>query len=255
MDRLGQSGFIDVIDLTPSIQKGVNWDKVAASGVKGVLIQCSRYSSTPELAYDAYAEAASKAGLVVGAYHFAACDSDPVSQAEFFLRRLHSYGLRPGDIPPVMDLEYAKKTMAEKGSKYIVQWGEKFMARVLQEMQKLHLKSLPGWYTYPNFGSSLVPHIEGSELSATGRYWFHLARYRGNKAPEARWYPRDDQRPDLVPKGCPEPILWQYSGNGGYPVPGVPGDCDRNVFIGSSGDWQDFLGLDRPVHQTDYCVK
>jgi GH25 family lysozyme M1 (1,4-beta-N-acetylmuramidase) len=187
--------------------------------------------------------------MAVGAYHFAACDTDPVKQAEFFLRRLHTYGLRPGDIPPVMDLEYAKKTLPEKGRGYVVEWGEKFMARLLQEMQKLHLKQTPGWYTYPNFGASLQPELSTSGLRD---YWFHLARYKGNKAPEARFYPRDDQRPDLVPKGLPGPILWQYSGNGGYPVPGVPGDCDRNVFIGSSGEWQDFLGLDRPVHSTEY---
>lgn len=251
-DRTGQSSFIDVIDLTPSIQKQVDWDKVRDSGVRGVIIQCSRYSGTPELAYDKYAEAAYKAGLAVGGYHFASVGSPPVEQAEFFLRRLKNYGLRPGDIPPIMDLEFAQRTLPEKGAQYVCDWGHKFLTRIQKEMDELHLRQKPGWYTFPFFAASLQPALEGSQLA---RSWFlHLARYAGNKAPEARFYPKDGQTPTMVPKGCPGPILWQYSGNGGYPVQGVAGDCDRNVFLGSQGEWADFLGIDRPPHKTEYPV-
>lgn len=248
-DRLGKSAFIDFIDLCPSIQTNVDWDKVTASGVKGVVIQSSRYSSTPELAYDKYAEAASRAGLAVGAYHFCACDSDPVQQALFFIRRMKNFGLRPGDIPPMMDLEYAKQTQASKGAKYVVDWGVKFMLTLEAEMLKLHLRSKPWWYTFPNFASGLQPHLSQSVLC--GRWGLNLARYRANDAPKAAWYPKDDWRPDLVPKNA-KLVACQYSGKAGYWTPGIQQDTDRNVFFGSQGDWAEFRGLDRPVHQTEY---
>lgn len=245
------SGFIDLIDVTPSIQKNVDFEKVRKAGFRGVYIQCSRYSSTPELGYDAYASAAAKAGLAVGAYHFAACDSDPVEQAEFFVRRMKSagVGLRPGDLPPSMDMEYAKVTQATKGAKYVVDWGVAFMKRMLEEMRHLHLSNVPIWYTYPYFSNGLQPHLGESEL-ANYPLWF--ARYKGTAPGTAAWYPPDDWTPTLVPKGLPRPVLVQYSGNYGLPVPGVAGSCDRNVFFGSSGDFDRFRGLDRPVHQTEH---
>lgn len=251
-DRTGKSAYIDLIDVCPGLQDKyapIIYDKVREAGFKGVIIQCSLYSSTPNLGFDKHAEAASRAGLAVGAYHFAACDSDPIKQAEFFLRRMKNYGLRPGDIPPFMDLEYAKQTLATKGPSYVRHWGNQFMARMLQEMQHLHLKSVPGWYTYPNFGNDLSP-IDG--LLSQSPFW--LARYKANKGPAAAWYPPDDWKVTLVPKGCPEPIMVQYSGNDGLPVPGVLGSCDRNIFRGSSADWAAFLGIDRPAHQTEHGV-
>ncbi len=248
-DRLGKSEFIDVIDLTPSIQKVVDWDKVAASGVKGVIIQSSRYSSTPELAYDKYAEDASKAGLAVGAYHFCACDSDPVEQAKFFVRRMKVYGLRPGDIPPMMDLEFAKETLGKKGPDYVVNWGVRFILTLQAEMKKLHLEKEPMWYSFPNFMASLEPYLSKSMLA---QCQFSLARYRANSAPRAAWYPPDGWRPDLLPKAFTRLVMCQYSGKAGYWVPGIDQDCDRNVFFGSQGDWAEFRGLDRPVHQTEY---
>lgn len=235
-DRTGSSAFIDLIDLTPSIQKNVDWDRVAKAGFKGVFIQSSRYSSTPELAYDKYAEAAKSAGLAVGGYHFAACDSDPIQQAEFFLRRLASHGLNPGDLPPVLDLEYATQTLKSKGRAYVVNWAVMFLVRLERELLARGQRRLPVLYTFPAFGQSLEP-----EIGILSRWPLMLARY----ANSGLFYPPDDWRPDLVPKGLRDPVVVQYSGNTGYPVPGV-GPCDRDVFIGSSGDWQDFLGLDRP---------
>lgn len=247
LDRTGNSAFIDIIDVCPSIQKNVNWKKVADAGIRGVYIQCSRYSSTPELAYESYAEAASKAGLAVGAYHFAACDSSAVEQAEFFLRRMKNFGLNVGDLPPSMDLEYAKKTQAEKGGGYVVQWGVDFMTRLEKEMAHRHMENLPIWYTFPNFAAGLQPSLEVSKLASNWPLW--LARYKANSGPRAAWYPEDDWEPTLVPKGCPKPTLVQYSGNDGYPVSGVAGSCDRNVFFGSSGDFDLFRGIVRPVDE------
>ena len=255
-DRLGKSEYIDVIDLCPSIQKygpkpdgSIDWDAVKASGVAGVIIKASQYSSTPMLGYDKYAEGASNAGLAVGGYHFCACDSDPVEQAKFFLRRLKNFGLRPGDIPPMMDLEYATETLKKKGPQYVVDWGVRFILTCQAEMKKLHLKQEPWWYTFPNFAAQLQPALKNSLLARTK---LNLARYRSNTAPKAAWYPPDGWRPDLVPEGCTELVMCQYSGNHGYWTPGINQDCDRNVFFGSQGDWAEFRGLDRPVHQTEY---
>lgn len=251
-DRLGKSEYIDFIDLTPSIQKHVDWAKVAASGVRGVIIQCSRYSSTPELGYDSYASSASAAGLAVGGYHFCACDSDPVEQAKFFLRRLKNYGLRPGDIPPMMDLEFATGTLAKNGPGYVVRWGEQFMLTLRAEMKRLHLKQVPWWYSFPNFAAQLQPFLSQSTVLCEAP--FNLARYRSNTAPGAAWYPPDGWKPTLVPKGIQNLKACQYSGTAGYWTPGIDQDTDRNVFFGSQGDWAEFRGLDRPAAQEQFPV-
>ena len=36
--------------------------------------------------------------------------------------------------------------------------------------------------------------------------------------------------------------MWQYSGNGGYRVPGIPMDCDRNLFRGNITDLRNLFG-------------
>lgn len=249
-DRLGKSSFIDVIDVTPSIQKRIDWHKVKESGVKGVIIQCSRYSSTPELAYDLYAEGADAAGLAVGGYHFCACDSDPIQQALFFIRRLKAYGLRPGDIPPMMDLEFATSTLKSKGPGYVVRWGEQFLLTIRAEMKKLHLKNLPMWYSFPSFCDSLQPALSASSILMAAP--FNLARYRANEAPRAAWYPPDGWKPGLVPKGVERLVMCQYSGTAGYWTPGIDQDVDRNVFFGSQGDWAEFRGLDRPAANEEF---
>lgn len=249
-DRTGKSGFIDVIDLCTSIQRNVDFERVKEAGFRGVIIKCSQYSSTKFHSFDSYAERASAAGLAVGAYHFCSCDSDPVAQAEFFLKSAGGVGLKPGDIPPMMDLEFASQMLVQKGSEYVVRWGEQFMKRLCKEYDGLGKQ--PFWYTYPNFARQLQPFLGKSELR---QYGLSLARYRANSGPEAAWYPADGSTPDLVPEGLPEPILWQYSGNGGIPVPGIREITDRQVFLGSSGDWDRFRGVNRPVHTTEYTVK
>ncbi len=45
-----------------------------------------------------------------------------------------------------------------------------------------------------------------------------------------------------MPKAYPWDV-WQYSGNGGYRVPGIVGDCDRNLFRGDEAALQKWFGL------------
>lgn len=242
IDRTGKSAFIDVIDLCTSIQTDVDFEKVKEAGFRGVIVKSSQYSSTKFHGFDSYVTKARAAGLAVGAYHFCSCDSDPVAQAEFFLRASDGVGLKPGDIPHMMDLEYASQTLSQKGPAYVVDWGVVFMGRLAKEYHGL--SKMPFWYTFPNFAAQLQPWLSKSELSA---YSLNLARYRANNGPEAAWYPPDDWRPDLVPAGCPKPFMAQYSGNGGIPVPGIRQITDRNVFFGSLGDWDKFRGIIRPA--------
>lgn len=243
-DRLGKSDFIDLIDLC-SIQGDVDFSAVAQAGVKGVYIKSSQYSTTWDHRYGLYVAQAKAAGLAVGAYHFAFCGSDPIAQARFFLKASQGddnepMGRKPGELPPMLDLEFAKGIP----SKDLVAWGEAFMFELEQNMpSEREVKAI--WYTFPHFAKSqLQPELQNSKLAQRP---LCLARYKDDMNGKLiGWYPEDNSTPDLVPAGC-TPVLWQYSGNNGYRVPGIQSDCDRQVFLGSSADWDRFRGIERPV--------
>jgi len=67
-------------------------------------------------------------------------------------------------------------------------------------------------------------------------YPLWLAQYRSVTSP---WAPSSEAD---MPRGYPWKVL-QYSGDHGFRVPGIPVDCDRNLFKGSEEDLRDWFGL------------
>ena len=64
-----------------------------------------------------------------------------------------------------------------------------------------------------------------------------IAQYRSVTAP---WAPTAEQ---VAVKLTGEVELWQYSGNSGYRVDGIPVDVDRNVFRGDESALRAWFGL------------
>jgi lysozyme len=73
-----------VIDLSHN-NNVVNWNAIAGAGIRGVIHKATEGVSVLDHTYDARREAAVKAGLLWGAYHFLR-PGDMKAQAAFFLR-------------------------------------------------------------------------------------------------------------------------------------------------------------------------
>lgn len=251
----------DLIDLTPELQSPVDWKKVSDAGFRGAYIKRSQYSGTRTSRSEIYAEQARVNGVAPGYYHFAYVGSDPVKQAQFFFRVSDRgdgspIGALPGELPPMLDLEYVKDFTAPGCSpKEVVQWGEAFMAettrlwfpdnRLLQPSDYRY--RLPVVYLYPYFAGQLQPHLSKSKLTG---YPLCIASYKATWDANAKksvlypWYPELSDKP-MLPAGWSSWTLWQYSGNNGIKVPGIAQDCDRDLFNGDYDAWCRFLGMQK----------
>lgn len=242
---MNAGNYIHLIDLCPTIQTQVDWQKVADSGIRGVYIKASQYSGTRIYQFEKYAAAARSAGLVVGAYHFAYVGADPAKQAKFFCDSALNTGSQPGELPPVLDLEFAQPSVPGLA---IVQWGEAFTAEVERLLYPDNRLLSPGdyryrqccVYSYPFFMQRCMPALGKSSLLTRP---LHIASYKSDAAGKlVPWEPQNGDRP-LIPNGTwKDWTLWQYSGNRGMKVPGIPMDCDRDLFNGDYDAWTRFLG-------------
>ena len=101
--------MIELVDMC-SLQNPatVHFNKMADSGVRGVWFKASQFSKDVDVTFDIGVERARKAGLAVGAYHFCYLGSDPVEQMNHFAKSAKGVGCSKGDLPAMIDWEYAK---------------------------------------------------------------------------------------------------------------------------------------------------
>ena len=88
-------------------QGKIDWEQLkrvqhAPFPVRFVFMKASEGGDFSDTAFQRNFEQAHEAGFVCGAYHFYNPKTDPVRQADFFIR---SVKLRTGDLPPVLDIE------------------------------------------------------------------------------------------------------------------------------------------------------
>jgi GH25 family lysozyme M1 (1,4-beta-N-acetylmuramidase) len=204
----------------------IDWPAVAAHGIRFAFCKV-----TDGLAVDPTGlrnlEGAADAGIANGAYVFARMGVDPRLEAQ---RLWDSIGPTMPSMPILIDFElipvgYSPAQAVEE------------IEALVSEVQSRFGRS-PIIYTYPAFARGLGAALVNSAILARCR--LHIAHYR--------WLqdgpPPSDVRPD-VPAPWKEWTLWQYSGNGGARVPGIPCDVDRNVFHGDETQFRlEILGLD-----------
>ena len=192
------------IDLS-FIQQHVNWQEVAASGVKFAICRAGEARWRDHAFSNHFAQSIA-AGLATGAYYVFHADVDPFEQADLFFNIASATQL-----PPALDLEV--KGNVQPGE-YVLKFG-KFAERCEELFGRL-----PMIYGSPYFLSQML-----MQHDAFSRYPLWIAQY-GVKQPHP-------------PKPWTDWSIWQHIGNGGK-VPGVPGDCDRDVFNGELDKFQEW---------------
>ena len=84
-------------------QQTINWDQVAAAGIKFAFIRVSDGSTFVDPQYQTNWSEARRVGITRGTYQFFRPGQNPITQADLLLTEMGP--LQPGDLPPVVDVE------------------------------------------------------------------------------------------------------------------------------------------------------
>ena len=186
-------------------QQAIDWTAVASSGIQYCYIKATEGVAHQDAAFAGHWRDASAAGLPRGAYHFFR-PSDPVTkQADFFMTVAGAR--RPGDLPPVLDLEapdlWSSIPHTERAA----------MADEWLNLVAKGMGATPVVYLSPAFATDV---LKNSPLLASYPVW--LAEYRAAPAPN-------------VPKPWTSWTFWQYTNRG--KAAGIAGFVDCNWFNGT----------------------
>lgn len=209
-------GYVDGIDVS-SVQTITDPAAVYAAGFRFAFVKATEGLRGRDPAYRRHVDALQGAGLHVGAYAYA-----HVSQGQPRAQARHAYDTATADgrhvVRVAMDLEDCPPGTPWQALR-------DFAVEYLDELR------LTGGEPVHYLPESWVRHFVG--LGAPK--W--IAQYRSVTAP---WAPTAEQ---VAAKLVGEVEIWQYSGNAGHRVDGIPVDCDRNVFRGDEAALRAWFGL------------
>lgn len=220
-------GYTDAIDVS-RVQTIRDPDAVYRAGFRVAWVKASEGLSYCDPRALEFLRILEGAGLLVSIYGFARfSQGDPRGQAE----KLLACG---GDVyrtRPMLDLESA---LAGVTSVELCDFAEAFFERLDEEGAGSGTV-----YTYTSFlRERLSPEIAKRPKLLSRD--LHIAQYRSFT--EA-WAPSssNDMLRDVRP--FTKWKAWQYSGNGGFPVDGIEGDCDRNLIEGDEASVRAWMGF------------
>lgn len=209
--RRAHSMPVQGIDVS-KYQGDIDWNRVRAAGIQFAYLKVSEGGDHVDNRFYENWEAAKRAGVPRGAYHFIYWCRTAAEQAIWFSKAV------PQDadqLPPVLDLEWnhhsptcPRGTTKEDALEKI---------RLLLNIMEYHTGKRPVIYTDINFHKDV---LEGQFRN----YEFWL------RSVAAEPHERYKDRPWT---------FWQYTATGR--VPGIRGDVDRNVFHGSPAEWRRWL--------------
>ena len=195
-------GCYDVHGIDISHYQGeIDWPQLLQSRLTDFPIEFIFMKATEggDLADDAFVQNFTEAGnhgFIRGAYHFFSPKTDPLKQADFFIRTVK---LAPGDLPPVLDVEVTGKKTTKELQQSIKRWLDRVEA---------HYGVKPILYTSYKFKTRYL----NDSIFDTYPYW--IAHYYVDSVKyEGKWH------------------FWQHTDVGS--VPGIGEDVDLNVFNGS----------------------
>ena len=211
-----------VVNLSHYDLMRVDFGQMKSEGIVGVIHEATYPRFDRDAYYGDRQDAATRAGLLWGAYHFGDA-TDPVRQADHFLDMVASewHGpLRPDGVLLVLDFE---KNGHYPGGTMRVDQAVKFVERIRQRTGKY-----PGVYG-SEYRLQAVLHATGvspSQRQTLANCWLWIANYHKEPrqtAPWEYWH------------------LWQYTGDGICDLPratypkGVANirKAERNIFRGS----------------------
>jgi lysozyme len=192
---------VDGIDVS-HWQGAIDWAAVRGSGVDFAFIKATEGATYTDPQFARNWAAAGEAGVMRGAYHYFRPGTDPVKQAENFLRVAR---IGPNDLPAVLDVETSEGLAGDALLRAVRTW--------LETVERATGKR-PIVYTYPDF-------------------WNRYAA--GSPGPYPLWIASYGRDQPLVPIGWNDWTFWQYTSTGR--VPGIAGDVDQNRFNGGSAQF------------------
>ena len=200
----------------------INWEKVAESGETFAFIKATDGLEGDSEYFVEDSAAAAEAGLIIGSYHKAHPDKDPITQADAYVAMLNRQPTGAVTLPPVLDMELDAGMSATE----LERWAERFLKRV-----ELKTGVTPMIYTYRWF-----LQVKMGNTDALTAYPLWLAAYQA-------------EPPTDVPGGWSEPLFWQRSSTGR--VPGVVGPVDLNTFNGTDEELLELTRGNVPDSATD----
>ena len=180
------SGIIPVIDVSyhndsvDSSADDINWSKVKAAGVKGVMIRCGYRGSASsgtlnkDKQFDNFIKGAKAAGLKVGVYFFsqATTVAEANAEADYAINIVKNSGYAL-DLPLATDIEFASSSSGRLYDAHLSKNAQTNIAKAFcNKVKSSGYKPLV--YASSSF---LVSHLDGNALYAGG-YPIWMARYR-----------------------------------------------------------------------------
>jgi len=215
---------IDVSGHQPSI----SWKAVRSAGISFGWVKATEGQTFVDGSYPRHRKEARRAGIPLGAYHFARPDTDvstrdPVAEADHFLAVAEP---REGDLLPVLDLETPGLSPAQMS-----RWAKAWLRRVERAIGQP-----PILYTYPSYWTDRM-----GNSTAFGRYPLWLASYG-----------RNDGRVHPVRKvgGWTSIAVHQYTSEGR--IEGYSGPLDLNRLMRGWSLDKLTLGATPPLPVTRY---
>jgi len=187
-------------------QGTINWDRVAAAGVRFAIIRTGDgYFEDPQ--FERNWSEARRVGIYRGAYHYFRPDKSPEDQADIVVSKLGRLGA--GDLPPVIDLEneslYSGYTLSQKLDKV-----RRFINRVES-----------------GTGRQVMIY--------TGKYFWQDAFNSSNAfVDHPLWIPQYGPTCPDLPTPWTDWLFFQTSDRG--TVPGISGNVDLDLFNGDMAD-------------------
>ena len=172
----------------------IDWERVSAAGYSFVYVKATEGVDSADPLFLEHWQTLGELGIPRGAYHFYVTEDDPKEQARFFLGHVEH---RPGDLPPVVDVE-----VLGHGTKP----GLPGRLRRFLELVELELGVTPIIYTSPSFWNA---HLDPS----FGCYPLWLAEY-GTSEPQ-------------LPHGWTSWLMWQFEADA--EVPGIEKGADLST--------------------------
>ncbi len=219
-----------VVNLSHYDLMRVNFEQMTNEGIVGVIHEATYPRNVRDDKYFARQEEATRAGLLWGAYHYAN-GSDPVAQADFFLRTVSSSwsaaGSRPRGVLLVLDFEQNRHY---PGGTMRVDQAVAFAQHIKQRTGVY-----PGLYSGENRIRAILngPRVTAAQREVLRSCWLWVANYHkrpSHVSPWSHW------------------TMWQYTGDGVCDLPrrefpksiaNIP-RAERNIFDGSAADLRSF---------------
>lgn len=196
---------INGVDIS-AYQGNVSWSQIKASGRQFAFVRISDGLNSPDSKFAQNWPAMKTAGVVRGSYQFFRPSQDPGLQAQMVIDKLAAAGgIKPGDLPPVLDLESADGL----ASNVVVSKAKVWLNKI-----ETALNVKPIVYT-----AAFMSNVIGDNF---GAYTLWVANYQ-TTCP-------------TMPSGWTDWHFWQHTDSGS--VPGVSGNVDADYFNGTLAQLQ-----------------